>query len=178
MCLKEKLQRGEEEKENQSGRSLQGKRKEEWDPHLHRDTQDICASPLRPKTSEKKKLSKTVKRKRKSSEVEGLVFSENKRNRVKGRTHSNKLEDGILQKIEELKENSHSILNSKANPTPSKESVTTTKRPRRGRKKLFKLDTSSTLQDSPHTMTAGDEEDKESDHLIIRRQLRSNSCRK
>uniref|UniRef100_A0A087XLK7 Uncharacterized protein n=2 Tax=Poecilia formosa TaxID=48698 RepID=A0A087XLK7_POEFO len=54
------------------------------------------------------------------------------------------------------------------------EAVTTATRPRRGRKKLFKLDVSSPLLDSPHTMPGGNEEDKESDHLIIRRHLRSN----
>ncbi|KAM4715918.1 kinesin-like protein KIF20B isoform 2-T3 [Anableps anableps] len=175
--LKEKWHRREEEKENQSGRRLQGKRKEEEREHLHRDTQDICASPLRSNMADRKKLSKTVKRKRKSSEVEGLVFSENKRNRVKGRARSNKLEDGMRQKIEELIPNSPSVLNRKADPAPSKEAVTMANRPRRGRKKLFKLDASSQLLDSPHTMSGGYEEDKESDHLIIRRQLRSN-CRK
>ncbi|XP_047232878.1 kinesin-like protein KIF20A isoform X2 [Girardinichthys multiradiatus] len=174
-CLKEKLYRTEEdeEKENQSARRPQGKRKDVREPHLHRDAQD-SSSPSRSNTADRKKLSKTVKRKRKSSEVEGLVFSESKRNRVKGRARSNKLEDGMLQKIEELLQNSQSILNSKADPAPS----TTVSRPRRLRKKLFKLDASSPLLDSPHTMLGGGEEDKESDHLIIRRQLRSNSCRK
>ncbi|MEQ2221823.1 hypothetical protein ILYODFUR_019551, partial [Ilyodon furcidens] len=173
-CLKEKLygREEDEEKENQSARRPQGKRQEDVrEPHLHRDAQD-SSSPSRSNTADRKKLSKTVKRKRKSSEVEGLVFSENKRNRVKGRAHSNKLEDGMLQKIEELLQNSQSI--SKADPAPS----TTVSRPRRLRKKLFKLDASSPLLDSPHTMPGGGEEDKESDHLIIRRQLRSNSCRK
>ncbi|KAM4525829.1 uncharacterized protein V3H82_000310 isoform 2-T3 [Fundulus diaphanus] len=170
-CLKEKLHRREEEKENQSGRRLQGKREEgEKASHLHRDTQS--------NTTDWKKPSKTVRRKRKSREVEGLVFSVNKRNRVEGRARSNTLEDGMLHKIEELIQNSQCILNSKADPVPPKEAVTTANRPRRGRKKLFKLDTSSPLQDSPHTIPGGDKDEKESDHLIIRRQLRSNSCRK
>ncbi|XP_016522796.1 kinesin-like protein KIF20A [Poecilia formosa] len=194
-CLKEKLHRRveEEEKENQSGRR-QGSRRKEQRENLHRDAQDVCASPLRSTMADRKKLSKTVKRKRKSSEVEGLVFSENKRNRVKEKACSNKLDDGMLQKIEELIQNSPSILHSKELisgevvilghehqfPVPGgdrasfMEAVTTATRPRRGRKKLFKLDVSSPLLDSPHTMPGGNEEDKESDHLIIRRHLRSN----
>ncbi|XP_017166469.1 kinesin-like protein KIF20A isoform X3 [Poecilia reticulata] len=188
-CLKEKLHRRveEEEKENQSGRR-QGRRRREQRENLHRDAQDVCASPLRSTMADRKKLSKTVKRKRKSSEVEGLVFSENKRNRVKEKACSNKLE------IEELIQNSPSIRHSKelisgevvilghehqfpvpgADPASFMEAVTTATKPRRGRKKLFKLDVSSPLLDSPHTMPGGNEENKESDHLIIRRHLRSN----
>ncbi|XP_014879643.1 kinesin-like protein KIF20B, partial [Poecilia latipinna] len=190
-CLKEKLHRRveEEEKENQSGRR-QGSRRKAQRENLHRDAQDVCASPLRSTMADRKKLSKTVKRKRKSSEIEGLVFSENKRNRVKEKACSNKLDDGMLQKIEELIQNSPSILHSKGevvilghehqfpvpggDPASFMEAVTTATRPRRGRKKLFKLDVSSPLLDSPHTMPGGNEEDKESDHLIIRRHLRSN----
>ncbi|XP_027884482.1 kinesin-like protein KIF20A isoform X2 [Xiphophorus couchianus] len=178
-CLKEKLHRRveEEEKENQSGRRLHGRRRKEQRENLHRDSQDFCASPLRSTMTDRKKLSKTVKRKRKSSEVEGLVFSENKRNRVKEKACSNKLEDGMLQKIEERIQNSPSILHSKADPASFMEAITISTRPRRGRKKLFKLNVSSQLLDSPHSVPGGNEEDKESDHLIIRRHLRSN-CRK
>ncbi|XP_054880859.1 kinesin-like protein KIF20A isoform X2 [Poeciliopsis prolifica] len=166
-CLKEKLHREveEEEKENQNGGKLHGRRRKEQGENLHRDAQSTMA--------DRKKLSKTVKRKRKSNEVEGLVFSENKRNSVKEKACSNKLEDGMLQKIE-LTQNSPSILHSKADPASFMQTVTAATRPRRGRKKLFKLDVSSPLQDSPHSLPGGKEEDKDSDHLIIRRHLRSN----
>ncbi|PWA21792.1 hypothetical protein CCH79_00018883, partial [Gambusia affinis] len=247
-CLKEKLHRRveEEEKENRNGRRLHGRRRTDQRENLHRDAQDICASPLWSTIADQKKLSKKVKRKRKSSEVEvscglfeyvvtelkleavvmssmsvfqGLVFSENKRNRIKEKTCNNNLEGGMLQKIDELIQNSPSVLHSKdqwspapgpqtgtevisgevvilglehqfsvpaADPASFLEAVTMPTRPRRGRKKLFKLDVSSPLLDSPHSVSpfgsvdshqeipGGNEEDKESDHLIIRRHLRSN----
>ncbi|XP_043958646.1 kinesin-like protein KIF20A isoform X3 [Gambusia affinis] len=175
-CLKEKLHRRveEEEKENRNGRRLHGRRRTDQRENLHRDAQDICASPLWSTIADQKKLSKKVKRKRKSSEVEGLVFSENKRNRIKEKTCNNNLEGGMLQKIDELIQNSPSVLHSKADPASFLEAVTMPTRPRRGRKKLFKLDVSSPLLDSPHSIPGGNEEDKESDHLIIRRHLRSN----
>ncbi|GLD70931.1 kinesin-like protein KIF20B isoform X1, partial [Lates japonicus] len=98
--------------------------------------------------------------------------------------------DGTLQKIGELIHSSPSILGSKAKTIiglvsghsaeqkSKKETVTTATKPRRGRRKLYKTDASSPLLESPHTTCGGAEEEKESDHLIIRRQLRSKTCRK
>ncbi|KAI3365136.1 hypothetical protein L3Q82_010104 [Scortum barcoo] len=158
--------------------------------------QDIGVSPLRSNTmADKKKTPKTTGRKRKSCEVEDLVFNENKRNRVRGNTRNNKQSssvvkkrDGTLQKIGELIHSSPSILGSKAKNiiglvrghSVEKEAVTTVTKLRRGRKKLYKTDASSPLLDSPHTFQAsgGAEEEKESDHLIIKRQLRSTTGRK
>ncbi|XP_040922509.1 kinesin-like protein KIF20A isoform X3 [Toxotes jaculatrix] len=209
--LKEELQklqerRGRQQKEGGGGRSREfeavkreverlQRLKEEREINTQRrggrvlpPEQDICVSPLRSNMADRKKTPKTSGRKRKSCEVEGLVFSENKRNKVRGNTRTNKQEkaDGTLQKIGELIHSSPSILGSKAKTimglvsghSVEKEAVTTATKPRRGRRKLYKTDTSSQLLDSPHTTTGGAEEEKESDHLIIKRQLRSKTCRK
>ncbi|XP_075314054.1 uncharacterized protein LOC142374309 isoform X2 [Odontesthes bonariensis] len=150
--------------------------------------QDTPASPLRSNMADRKRTPKTTGRKRKSCEVEDLVSSENKRNRARGNTRSNKQErrDGALEKIGELIHSSPSVLHAKAKTliglvsghSVRKETVATATKPRRGRKKLLKTQGSSPLLDSPHTMFGGAEEEKESDHLIIKRQLRSKTCRK
>ncbi|XP_071318051.1 kinesin-like protein KIF20A isoform X2 [Trachinotus anak] len=150
------------------------------------NTQDVHVSPLRSKMADRKKTPKATARKRKSCEVEDLVFSENKRNRVRGNTRTNKQEkrDGTLQKIGELIHSSPSILGSKAKTIiglvsgHSVEKETVTVATKRGRKKLFRTDASSPLLDSPHMTSGGAEEEKESDHVIIKRQLRSKTCRK
>ncbi|XP_038591640.1 LOW QUALITY PROTEIN: kinesin-like protein KIF20A [Micropterus salmoides] len=159
--------------------------KEERERNLQQDVHD---SPLRSNMADRKKTPRTTGRKRKSCEVEGLVSSENKRNRVRGNARNNKQEkrDAALQNIRELITKSPSILGSKAKNIISlvsghsveKETVTTATKPRRGRKKLYKQDASDALLDSPHMMSGGAEEEKESDHLIIKRQLRSKTCRK
>ncbi|RVE59266.1 hypothetical protein OJAV_G00186890 [Oryzias javanicus] len=150
--LKEELQRrGEEEKENRGSSvaffSLQN-----------------VPSVLR---NSWRKSPKTVKRgKRKSVEVEDLVFSENKRNRGRG---------GALSSRQEQKA-SAVIFDS---PSKAKGPVETgTTKPRRGRRKLLKTGVSTPLLDSPQTALEGAGEDKESDHLIIKRKLRSKTGRK
>ncbi|XP_013878782.1 kinesin-like protein KIF20B isoform X2 [Austrofundulus limnaeus] len=176
--LKENLLRSEE-KENRGvkarrGRTLQGKEEEP-------NTQDVCPSPLRSNKTQKKRVPKSQSRKRKSSEVEGLSFSENKKDRENSRRQDQR--DRSLQMIEELIQDSPSVLSSAAKtvPPPVRERSTMEEavtKPRRGRRKLFKMDASATLLDSPHTTSGEAEDDKESDHLIIRRQLRSKTCRK
>ncbi|KAM6964716.1 uncharacterized protein kif20bb [Tautogolabrus adspersus] len=151
--------------------------------------QDAQVSPLRSNMADRKKTPKTTGRKRKSCEVQGLVFSENKRNRVRNTRNDKEScsvvkekRDGALQKIGELIQSSPSILGSKAKTILSLVSgpdvVTTATKPKRGRKKLFKKDAESPLFDSPHTTSGGADEEKESDHVIIKRQLRSKTCRK
>ncbi|XP_030257291.1 kinesin-like protein KIF20A [Sparus aurata] len=159
--------------------------------------QDVCVSPLRSNMADRKKIPKTTgreRRKRKSCEVEDLVFSENKRNRLRGNTQNNKQSSSVvkenrdvtLQKIGELIQSSPSILGSKAKSIiglvsgrpAEKETLGTATKPKRGRKKLLKTGASSPLLDSPHMMSGGAEEEKESDHLIIKRHLRSKTCRK
>ncbi|KAF7649825.1 hypothetical protein LDENG_00135440 [Lucifuga dentata] len=173
----ERLQKLKEEKEAQMKQHV---------PHLE---QEVSISPLRHNT---KKTPKTTGRKRKSSEVEDLVYSENKRNRLRGNTRNNKQsssvekrKDGTLQKIGDLIHSSPSILGSKAKTIIGlvsghlleKESVTMATKTRRGRKKLYKTEFSPLLF-SPNTVTGGAVEEKESDHNVIKRQLRSKMCRK
>ncbi|XP_070708234.1 kinesin-like protein KIF20A isoform X2 [Pempheris klunzingeri] len=169
--------------------------KEERETHLQGNTQDVLLSPLRSNMSsaDRKKTPKTTARKRKSCQVEDLVFSENKRNRARGNTRNNKQSppamkdrrDGTLQRIGEMIHSSPSILGSKAKTiiglvsghSVDKEAVTTATKPRRGRKKLYK--TNASLLDSPLMLSGGvATEEKESDHVIIKRQLRSKTCRK
>ncbi|XP_041829638.1 kinesin-like protein KIF20A isoform X2 [Melanotaenia boesemani] len=207
--LRQELQqrRVEEEKENKvveepkealqklRERRLQGKEEEERSREfqavkrdMERLRKDVPASVLRSNMADRRKTPRTTGRKRKSCEVEDLVSSENKRNRVRGNAHLNRQEkmDGALQEIGELIHSSPSIRGSKAKTimglasghSAEKQTVAKATKPRRGRKKLFKSGVSSPLLESPHTMFGGSEEEKESDHLIIRRQLRSKSCRK
>ncbi|KAG7217808.1 hypothetical protein INR49_020888 [Caranx melampygus] len=113
--------------------------------------------------------------------TQDLVFSENKRNRVRGNKQRR-----ALQKIGELLHSSPSILGSKAKTiiglvsghSVEKETFTMATKPRRGRKKLYKTDTSTPLLDSPLTTGGAVEVEKESDHITIKRQLRSKTCRK
>ncbi|XP_031168056.1 kinesin-like protein KIF20A [Sander lucioperca] len=202
--LKEEIQRLQERKrrqeEEKKSREYDAVKKEVERLKEERDTQrcgvrvflpeqDVFVSPLRSNVADRKKSPKTTGRKRKSCEVQDLVFSENKRNRVRGNTQRNNKQekrDGALQKIGELLHSSPSILGSKAKTIISlvsghsveKETVTTATKPKRGRKKLFKTGASSPLLDSPTMTSGGVEEEKESHHLIIRRQLRSKTCRK
>ncbi|KAM9336984.1 kinesin-like protein KIF20B [Symphorus nematophorus] len=203
-CLKEELQRREERGRQQledrvedGGRSREfeavrreverlQRLKEDKDGQL----QDAGVSPLRSNMADRKKA-QTTGRKRKSYEVEDLVFSENKRNRLRANTRNNKQSrsvvkdrrDCALQKIGDLIHSSPSILGSKAKTiiglvsghAVDRDTVTTATKPKRGRRKLYKTDE---LLDSPLMMSGGAEEKKESDHLIIKRQLRSKTCRK
>ncbi|KAM8889225.1 kinesin-like protein KIF20B [Synchiropus picturatus] len=100
-----------------------------------------------------KKNLRTTARKRKSYEVEDLESSENKRNRGRG--------------IHATTSSGKSILGRLANTAPKQ---------RRGRRKLFKADISTPLSISPVIVTA--EEEKESAHAIVKRQLRSKCPRK
>ncbi|XP_049418949.1 kinesin-like protein KIF20B [Epinephelus fuscoguttatus] len=175
----ERLQKLKEERDN----SLQGNRQ-----RCVRvlPEQDFQMSPLRSNMADRKKTPKTTGRKRKSCEVQDLVFSENKRNRVRGNNRTTKEEkrDGALQKIGDLIHSSPSILGSKAKTIiglvsghlVEEETVNTATKAKRGRKKLFKMD--ALLLDSPDMVSGGVKEEKESDHLIIKRQLRSKTCRK
>ncbi|XP_028423896.1 kinesin-like protein KIF20B [Perca flavescens] len=209
--LKEEIQKLQERKRRQEeetkSRQFDAVKKEVERLKEERDTQrcgvrvflpeqDVFVSPLRSNMADRKKSPKTTGRKRKSCEVQDLVFSENKRNRVRGNTQRNNKQvsssvvkekrDGPLQKIGELLHSSPSILGSKAKTiiglvsghSVEKETVTTATKPKRGRKKLFKTSASSPLLDSPNMTSGGEKEEKESDHLIIRRQLRSKTCRK
>ncbi|KAM3860041.1 uncharacterized protein kif20bb [Diretmus argenteus] len=153
--------------------------------------QEVHSSPLQSNMADQKKTPRPTKRK--SSDMEGLEHSKNKRNRVRTRANRQasvvkEKKDGTLQKIGDLIHSSPSILGSKAKTliglvsgrSVEKEAVTvaTQAKPRRGRRKLYKMDNTCPLADSPNVMTGGAEVEKESDHLIIRRQLRSKTSRK
>ncbi|XP_034054623.1 kinesin-like protein KIF20B [Gymnodraco acuticeps] len=200
--LKEELQKLKERREE---RELDAVRREMQRLEEERGgAQDVCVSALRSNMIDRKT---TTGRKRKSCEnlvssenkrnrgrgntrtnKQNLVSSENKRNRGRGNTRTNKQSsavkekcDGALKKIGDLIHSSPSILGSTAKSimglvsghSVEKEVV---QRPKRGRRKLFKMD--ATLQDSPDAMSGRANEEKESDHLIIKRQLRSKTCRK
>ncbi|XP_058476881.1 kinesin-like protein KIF20B isoform X2 [Solea solea] len=194
--LQERRRRREEEEENEGGRSREYEAVKRELERLQREntTRDVPVSPLRTNMEDTKKSNRTTGRKRKSCEVKGLVFSENKRNRGKAKTGTKTQSspavkdkrDGALQKIGDMLQSSPSILSSKAKTimglvsghSVDGENVPTATKPRRGRRKLYKMDASSPLFDSPTMTTGGAEDEKESDHVIIRRQLRSKTCRK
>ncbi|XP_051795633.1 kinesin-like protein KIF20B isoform X3 [Acanthochromis polyacanthus] len=201
--LKEELQRLQERRrrqqtgeEQQEGRQFQAVKKEverlkrlKEETHLQGDTQVVGVSPLRSNMADRKRTHRTTCRKRKSCEVEELVFSENKRNRPRANTRNTRQEkrDGALQKIGDLIHSSPSIISSKAKTIIGLVSghsveqdtvVSTATKPRRGRRKLYKAGITSPLIDSPLMTSGAAEEEKESDHLIIKRQLRSKTCRK
>ncbi|XP_055360201.1 kinesin-like protein KIF20A isoform X2 [Betta splendens] len=213
-CLKEDL-RGREEKENRVGKTVVEELKEEIQrlearrKQQNREMEDaerlteneantqnrkleekVLVSPLKSNMTSRKKTFKTTGRKRKSWEVEDLVFNENKRNRVRAvrnKQSSSAVKEnqgGASKKIQELIHGSSSILGSKATNIGSaggqlveEETVSLATKPRRGRKNLFRMDASSLMLESPQ-MASGAPEEKESDHLTIRRQLRSKTCKK
>ncbi|KAK9530955.1 hypothetical protein VZT92_012427 [Zoarces viviparus] len=197
--LREDLQRREEEEEEEEeeNREVEGPVVEELKEMIQRLEEEEQEEGERSREFEavrkemeriQKKAPKTTGRKRKSCDVQDLVFSENKRNKVRENCRNNKQEktDGPLQKIGELIHSSPSILGSKAKTIISlvsghsvdKETATTANKPKRGRRKLYRTDASTPLIDSPSMMAGGAKEEKESDHLIIKRQLRSKTCRK
>ncbi|KAM4624008.1 uncharacterized protein ACJ7VT_004964 [Polymixia lowei] len=169
---------------------------EEEEEHLSLQTTQVIIERRKGET-----VPMTTRRKRKSTDTEELVNRENKRNRLRG-TRANKQSpsvlcssvvkekrDGTLQRIGDLLHNSPSILGSKAKTimglvnsrSVEKEAVpmTTKAKPKRSRRKLYKTDVSSPLNLSSHAMMGGaEEEKKESDHIILKRQLRSKPSRK
>lgn len=95
--------------------------------------------------------------------------------------------DATLQKIGDFIQSSPTLLGSKAKSIMGmvsgrsvereKPSATNSK-PKRTKRKLYKTDISSPLDIPSNPITGLDQEEKESDHLIIKRQLRSRTTRK
>ncbi|KAJ4919071.1 hypothetical protein JOQ06_007907 [Pogonophryne albipinna] len=200
--LEEELQSRQEEEERQEVMPVVQELKEELQS---REEEDEERQEVMPVVQELKEELQKLKERREERELDAvrremqrleeerggaqnLVSSENKRNRGRGNTRTNKQSsavrekcDGALQKIGDLINSSPSILGSTAKSimglvsghSVEKEAV---QRPKRGRRKLFKM--GATLQDSPDAMSGRANEEKESDHLIIKRQLRSKTCRK
>ncbi|XP_030630938.1 kinesin-like protein KIF20B [Chanos chanos] len=92
--------------------------------------------------------------------------------------------DGTLQKIGDFIQSSPTLLGSKAKKiigivtakSPEPQSVPSN-RPKRTKRKLFKTHVSSPM-DIPSQPIVGTDEDKESDHLIIKRKLRTRTVKK
>ncbi|XP_055085641.1 kinesin-like protein KIF20B isoform X2 [Periophthalmus magnuspinnatus] len=131
------------------------------------------------KMMELRRTPRTTGKKRKSCEVQGLVFSENKRNR--GRAHlskqasSSSLKERPLNKLGDLLHKSPSIISSTAKGLMGLmvDSKSTGSKLKRGRRKLYRTHSNSPMADSPVTACEGLLEEKESDHFTIKRQLRS-----
>ncbi|XP_035764687.1 kinesin-like protein KIF20B [Neolamprologus brichardi] len=109
-----------------------------------------------------------------------LVYGENKRNKPRANARCVQERGCALQKIEEAIHTSPCVLGSKDKNTSSgeKEAVTVATKPRRGRRKLYNMDPWAPMVDSPHTTPGAAAEDRESDHSIMKRKLRSQTCRK
>ncbi|XP_060795753.1 kinesin-like protein KIF20B isoform X2 [Neoarius graeffei] len=94
--------------------------------------------------------------------------------------------DGTLQKIGDLIQSSPNILGSKAKKImakvalkcPEPENTATSNKPKRLKRKLFKTHISSPLDIPSHPIIRMDQDDKESDHLIIKRKLRTRTAKR
>ncbi|XP_066522684.1 kinesin-like protein KIF20B isoform X2 [Hoplias malabaricus] len=95
--------------------------------------------------------------------------------------------DGTLQKIGDFIQSSPTLLGSKAKKIMAKVAVKspdsqitteTNNKPKRSKRKLFKTKISSPLDIPSHPIVGVDQEDKESDHHIIKRKLRSRTARR
>uniref|UniRef100_A0A3P9DLC1 Kinesin-like protein KIF20A n=1 Tax=Maylandia zebra TaxID=106582 RepID=A0A3P9DLC1_9CICH len=174
----QKLQERRQEEEDGGGKRMKSGECEAV--MKQRDTQDLRDSPLRSNMAARKKTPRTMGRKRKSCELEVLVHSENKRNKPRGNARCVQERGCALQKIEEAIHTSPCVLGSKDKNISSveKEAVTVATKPRRGRRKLYNMDPWAPMVDSPHTTPGAAAEDRESDHSIMKRKLRSQTCRK
>ncbi|XP_046710698.1 kinesin-like protein KIF20B isoform X2 [Silurus meridionalis] len=156
---------------------------------------------------------KRTARKRKSTEIENLLESENRKNmRLRGnhRTNIHCVEsptvlpkkanqskpndspislkgrkDGTLQKIGDFIQSSPTLLGSKAKKimakvalkSPAPENTETSNKPKRPKRKLFKTQISSPLDIPSHPNIIINQDNKESDHLIIKRKLRTRTAK-
>ncbi|CAI5657899.1 unnamed protein product [Oreochromis niloticus] len=202
--LKKEIQKLQERNQEEDGGGRRMKSgeceavKKERDTCLQVNTQDLRDSPLRSNMAARKKTPRTTGRKRKSCELEDLVYSENKRNKPRGNARCVQERGYALQRIDEAIHTSPSVLGSKGSSGPAalerthrpvlsaeknirsveKEAVTVATKPRRGRRKLYNMDPWAPMVDSPHTTPGAAEEARESDHSIMKRKLRSQTCRK
>ncbi|XP_036428902.1 kinesin-like protein KIF20B [Colossoma macropomum] len=94
--------------------------------------------------------------------------------------------DGTLQKIGDFIQSSPTLLGSKAKKimavvavkSPESQIAMETNKPKRSKRKLFKTHISSPLDIPSHPIIGVDQEDKESDHLIIKRKLRTRTAKR
>uniref|UniRef100_A0AAR2LAE4 Kinesin motor domain-containing protein n=1 Tax=Pygocentrus nattereri TaxID=42514 RepID=A0AAR2LAE4_PYGNA len=94
--------------------------------------------------------------------------------------------DGTLQKIGDFIQSSPTLLGSKAKKimamvavkSPESQITMDTNKPKRSKRKLFKTQISSPLDIPSHPIIGVDQDDKESDHLIIKRKLRTRTAKR
>ncbi|CAL1599496.1 unnamed protein product [Knipowitschia caucasica] len=125
-----------------------------------------------PQTSQQRSTPRTTGRKRKSSEVQGLIFSENKRNRDRGLCkQGDSVKERPRIKLGQILQKSPTVISSAAQNLVELVLEGKSSKLKRGRRKLYKTE-SIPLMTSP-TDAAGGAEEKESHHFTIKRQLRS-----
>ncbi|XP_073774416.1 kinesin-like protein KIF20B isoform X1 [Danio rerio] len=159
------------------------------------------------------KLRRTA-RKRKSTEIENSVESENCKNRrlkVNNRANMQSVEtptvqgkkmsqlkqkdspaslkgkkDGPLQKIGDFIQSSPTLFGSKAKKimsmvnvkSPEPLNASENNKPKRSKRKLFKTQVSSPMDIPSYPIIGSSDDDKESDHLIIKRKLRTRTAKR
>ncbi|XP_061562798.1 kinesin-like protein KIF20B isoform X2 [Phycodurus eques] len=163
-----RMGRGRDDEERKEKAVLAAEPEEEMHRPWERRRQEeplVCAQPEVSPFNAIRSKGKSSARKRKSCQVEGLSSSDNKRTNIRSVTQ---------QKA------SPSVLSSAAKSVFGLVgSVTMAAKPKRGRRKLYGKEEAAPLIISPHTTcTAADADEKESDHMIIKRQLRSKTGRK
>ncbi|XP_051770957.1 kinesin-like protein KIF20B isoform X4 [Ctenopharyngodon idella] len=94
--------------------------------------------------------------------------------------------DGALQKIGDFIQSSPTLFGSKAKKimsmvnvkSPELPNASVNNKPKRSKRKLFKTQVSSPLDIPSHPVIGSSEDDKESDHLIIKRKLRTRTAKR
>ncbi|XP_067225354.1 kinesin-like protein KIF20B isoform X1 [Chanodichthys erythropterus] len=94
--------------------------------------------------------------------------------------------DGALQKIGDFIQSSPTLFGSKAKKimsmvnvkSPELPNASENNKPKRSKRKLFKTHVSSPLDIPSHPVIGSSEDDKESDHLIIKRKLRTRTAKR
>ncbi|XP_061611779.1 kinesin-like protein KIF20B isoform X2 [Phyllopteryx taeniolatus] len=167
-ALRRELERRRHDEEREEKAVLADEPEEEMHRPWERRRQEepsVCAQPEVSPFNAIQSKGKSSARKRKSCQVEGLSSSDNKRANIRSVTQ---------QKA------SPSVLSSAAKSVFGLVgSVTMAAKPKRGRRKLYGKEEAAPLIISPHaTCTAADADEKESDHMIMKRQLRSKTGRK
>ncbi|KAM6951596.1 LOW QUALITY PROTEIN: uncharacterized protein kif20bb [Aplochiton taeniatus] len=150
-----------------------------------RNSNHLDKQPVESENRKNRRLRGNVKADLQSPSILGLKSSQKQQlspASLKGR------KDGTLQKIGDFIQSSPTLLGSKAKTimgmvvsgrSMEKQRVATVTKPKKSRRKLYKTDISSPMDIPLNPMLgAEEEEEKESDHFIIKRQLRSRTTRK
>ncbi|XP_077359029.1 kinesin-like protein KIF20B isoform X3 [Festucalex cinctus] len=120
---------------------------------------------------------RSASRKRKSCQVEDLCTSDNKRNKRAIRNGTQQAPSSAIEPSPAADKSAFpSVLSSAAQSVFGRPVAVATK-PKQGRKKLYRKEAAVAFVDSPR-VTVAERKQKESDHMIIKRQLRSKTGRK